>query len=75
MPDGNVQPSLPFTTYSVPQDEFPQELLGSIIPYIDANYRAFTLKPDTECSWGTPNPPGGTLCGPAGLFVPTHVAL
>ena len=40
MPDGNVQPSLPFMTYSVPQDTFPQELLGSIIPVIAANYRA-----------------------------------
>jgi enterochelin esterase-like enzyme len=40
MPDGNVQPSLPFLTYSVPQDIFPQELLGSIIPFIDAHYRA-----------------------------------
>jgi enterochelin esterase-like enzyme len=37
MADGNVAP---FSfTYSVPQDVFPQELLGSIVPAIEQNYR------------------------------------
>jgi enterochelin esterase-like enzyme len=39
MPDGNVPPPLNFS-YSVPQDTFPQELVGSILPYIQKNYRA-----------------------------------
>ncbi len=37
MADGNVK-SLGFS-YSLPQDVFPQELLGSIIPAIEQNYR------------------------------------
>jgi len=37
MPDGNVAP---FSfTYSVPEDVFPEELLGSIVPAIEQNYR------------------------------------
>jgi enterochelin esterase-like enzyme len=39
MPDGNVTPPINFT-YSVPQDVFPDELLGSIVPTIERNYRA-----------------------------------
>ncbi len=37
MADGNVAP---FSfTYSVPEDVFPEELLGSIVPAIEQNYR------------------------------------
>jgi enterochelin esterase-like enzyme len=39
MPDGNVTPSFNIN-YSVPQDVFPQELLGSIVPKIERDFRA-----------------------------------
>jgi enterochelin esterase family protein len=39
MPDGNVTSSFNIN-YSVPQDVFPEELLGSIVPTIERNYRA-----------------------------------
>lgn len=39
MPDGNVTPSFNIN-YFVPQDEFPKELVGSIIPYVEQDYRA-----------------------------------
>jgi enterochelin esterase-like enzyme len=38
MPDGNVTSSFDIN-YSVPQDVFPEELLGSIVPTIERNYR------------------------------------
>jgi hypothetical protein len=37
-PDGNVTSSFNIN-YSVPQDEFPKELTGSIIPHVEKNYR------------------------------------
>jgi len=39
MPDGNVTPSFNIN-YSLPQDVFPQELLGSIVPKIERDFRA-----------------------------------
>lgn len=39
MPDGNVTSSFNIN-YSVPQDLFPKELVGSVIPYIEKTYRA-----------------------------------
>jgi len=38
MPDGNVTTSFNIN-YSVPQDVFPKELVGSIVPYIEKNYQ------------------------------------
>jgi hypothetical protein len=38
MPDGNVTSSFNIN-YSVPQDEFPKDLTGSIIPHVEKNYR------------------------------------
>jgi enterochelin esterase family protein len=38
MPDGNVTPTFDIN-YSLPQDRFPKELVGSIVPFIERNYR------------------------------------
>jgi enterochelin esterase family protein len=43
MPDGNVQqPPLNVPGYSVPTDVFPQELVGSVIPAVEQNFRVAT---------------------------------
>jgi enterochelin esterase-like enzyme len=38
MPDGYVAPSFNIN-YSLPEDRFPDELVGSIVPFIERNYR------------------------------------
>jgi enterochelin esterase family protein len=41
MPDGNVSP-FDARTYSLPQDKFPEELIGSIVPAVEKEYRVAT---------------------------------